>query len=122
MQRLLFTGGRGEGMKRSEAQAARQWALRRGVPPARILLEERSRTTRQNLLEAREVMRSAGVRSALVVSDPLHLPRAMRMAKDLGLAARPSASATSRYRSWRSRLPFLAREAFFLTTYWLTGD
>jgi uncharacterized SAM-binding protein YcdF (DUF218 family) len=122
VQRLLFTGGRGDGMEQSEAASARRWAIRRGVPARDVLVEERSRTTRQNLLEARQVMTRQGIGSALIVSDPLHLPRAMRMAQDLGIAARPSPTPTTRYRSWRSRLPFLARESFFLTTYWLTGD
>jgi uncharacterized SAM-binding protein YcdF (DUF218 family) len=122
VRRLLFTGGRGEGATLSEAAAARRWAVERGVPPGAILVEERSRTTRQNLLESRAVMQRERLRTALIVSDPLHLPRAMRMAADVGLSAQAAPTPTTRYRTARSRLPFLARESFFLTTYWLTGD
>lgn len=121
VRRLILTGGRGEGMRVSEAAAGRRWAETRGLDPSLILLEERSRTTRQNLLEARALMRREGLRTALVVSDPLHLPRAMRMARDLGIDARPSPTPYTRYRSGWTRLPFLARETFFLTTYWLSG-
>jgi uncharacterized SAM-binding protein YcdF (DUF218 family) len=120
--RLIFTGGRGEGMRHSEADVARRWAMARGVPAAAIDVEARSRTTNRNLREAAALMRAKGLRSALVVSDPLHLPRAMRMARDLGLEARPSPTTTSRYRSGWTRMPFLLRESVFLTGYWLTGD
>lgn len=121
VRKLLLTGGRGEGMLVSEAAAGRRWAEARGLGPGVILVEERSRTTRQNLVEARRVMQQNGLATALIVSDPLHLPRAMRMAKDLGIEARPSPTTSSRYRSGKTRLPFLARESFFLTAYWLTG-
>jgi uncharacterized SAM-binding protein YcdF (DUF218 family) len=115
VRKLLFTGGRGEGLPRSEAAAAKAWALARGVDPAVILIEERSRTTRQNLLEARPMLRHHGLRSVLLVSDPLHLPRATHMAHSLDIDARPSATPSTRYRSFRTRLPFLARESFFMT-------
>ena len=114
VKRLLFTGGRGESSRTSEAASARRWAMTRGVPASAILTEERSRTTRQNLVEAGRLMRAANMERALVVSDPLHLPRAMRMARDLGIAAEPSPTPMTRYRSCQSRGPFLLRETYFL--------
>jgi uncharacterized SAM-binding protein YcdF (DUF218 family) len=119
---LLLTGGKGEGASVSEAASGRRWAMERGVDPAAILTEERSQTTSQNLREAAAVMRKKGLRTALLVSDPLHLPRAIRMARDLGMEVQPSPAPATRYRSLRTRLPFLARENFFLTGYWLTGE
>jgi uncharacterized SAM-binding protein YcdF (DUF218 family) len=109
-------------MPHAEAEVARKWALARRIPAAAIRIETRSRTTHQNLVEARAIMRAEGLRTALIVSDPLHLPRAMRMARDLGIDARPGPATTSRYRSGWTRLPFLLRESFFLTGYWLTGE
>lgn len=119
--RLLFTGGRGKGQASSEAFASRAFALGRGVPASAMLTEERSRTTQQNLAEAKAVMQANGIRKALLVSDPLHLPRALRLARSAGIDARPSPTSTTRYRSLRKRVPFLLREAFFLTGYWLAG-
>jgi uncharacterized SAM-binding protein YcdF (DUF218 family) len=119
--RLLFTGGRGKGQPLSEAAVSRAYAARRGVPVTAMLSEERSRTTKQNMAQAQAVMQAAGLRSALLVSDPLHLPRALRMARDVGIDAQPSPTPTSRYRSWWARSSFLLRESFFLSGYWLTG-
>lgn len=119
---LLLTGGTGEGTSISEAQSGRRWAEDRGLDRTAILVEEQSRTTKQNLHEAAALMRNRGLRSALLVSDPLHLPRATRMARSAGIKAEPSPTPFTRYRSLRTRLPFLARESFFLTGYWLTGE
>ncbi len=119
---LIFTGARSPEDTLSEAVAARDFAVARGVKPSDIFIEERSRTTHQNLIEAQKVMQSNGHRSALIVSDPLHLWRAQQMADDLGLDAVASKSAYSRYRSWSTKAPFLLREVYFIHHYWLTGE
>ena len=122
VRKLLFTGGRVGAAAPAEAIVARAYALRRGVPADAILAETASHTTRQNLVEARRLMDGHHLRSALIVSDPLHMKRALRMAKDLGIDAGPSPTPTSAYRSWRSRAPFLLRETWFYTGYLLTGQ
>ena len=119
--RLLFTGGRASAAAPAEADVARDYALRSGVPAEAILIETASRTTRQNLVEAQRLMRSERLRSALIVSDPLHMKRALRMASDVGIHAGASPTPTSRYRSWRSKAPFLLRETWFYTVYLITG-
>jgi uncharacterized SAM-binding protein YcdF (DUF218 family) len=58
----------------------------------------------------------------LVVSDPLHMRRAVRMATDLGLDAHPSPTPTSRYQSLGTQIPMLAREVWFTLNYLATGD
>jgi hypothetical protein len=80
VEKLLFTGGFGEGAGAAESLVARRYALARGIPAEAILTETLSRTTKQNLVEARRLMRAEGLESALIVSDPLHMKRAMRMA------------------------------------------
>jgi uncharacterized SAM-binding protein YcdF (DUF218 family) len=60
--KLLFTGGVGAGQQHSEGSVGRSVATQQGVPANDILVEERSRTTRQNLSEARSVMQMNGKR------------------------------------------------------------
>jgi uncharacterized SAM-binding protein YcdF (DUF218 family) len=122
VRKLIFTGGFGPGAARAESEVARDLALRAGVPASDILIETRSRTTRQNLLEARLLMASAGLRTAAVVSDPLHMKRALRMSSDLGMAAVSSPTPTTRYRGWRSKAAFLIRELYFYHHYLITGN
>jgi uncharacterized SAM-binding protein YcdF (DUF218 family) len=121
VRRLLFTGGRGPGAKAAEAMIAKRYAVRRGVPSQVILTETRSKTTHQNLLQARHVMRANALNSALIVSDPLHLKRALRMARDLEIDARASPTLTTRYRSTGAKAGFLLRELYFYNHYLITG-
>ncbi|MBK1833919.1 hypothetical protein JIN78_07600 [Roseibacillus ishigakijimensis] len=66
-------------------------------------------------------MNAAGLKSAIIVSDPLHLKRASLMAKDLGIRSVTSPTPTSRYRSLKTKLPFLQREIYFYHHYAITG-
>lgn len=118
---LLFTGGRVTAADKSESAVARTYALAAGVPAGAILTEDLSRTTGQNLQEAKRVMGLHGLRTAVIVSDAPHLKRAASMAADIGIEAVTSPTPTSRYRSFGAKAGFLAREVFFLHGYWFTG-
>jgi uncharacterized SAM-binding protein YcdF (DUF218 family) len=119
---LMLTGGRGEGARFSEAAVGRRYLLARGVPARAIRLEERSRTTRQNLTEARRILAPAGITRVLVVSDPPHVHRALAMARGHGFDARAAPTPTSAYRSWQTRLPFVLREILFVHIWWAIGE
>ncbi len=119
---LLFTGGFGEGQKHSEGSVGRSVAIQQAVPAGDILIEERSRTTRQNLSEARSVMQKHGLKSAIIVSDPLHMKRAMMMAEGLDIDAVSSPTPTTRYRSFPTKFSFLIRELYFIHHYMFTGN
>lgn len=120
VQHLFFTGARSPEDTISEAAAARDYAIAAGVPASEITIEERSRTTRQNLVEAKR--RIAANQSVLIVSDPLHLRRALMMADRMGFEASASATPTTRYRSLSTQLPFLMREVYFVHHYWVLGE
>lgn len=120
--KLLFTGGIGEGRLLSESSVGRLIAIQQGVPASDILIEERSHTTRQNLSEARSVMQRNCLKSAIVVSDPLHMKRSIVMARDLGIRAVSSPTPTTRYRSLQTKLGFLVREIYFYQNYLITGS
>lgn len=111
---LVFTGGfGGEGARFAESEVARRYAIERGVPEERILIETVSRTTHENLQQAALLMQERGLRSAIVVSDPLHMARALRQARGQGIEALGSATPTTRFRSLESRWQFLLREVYF---------
>ena len=114
---LLLTGGVGDGSTRSDAAVAREFVLSQGLPPEVILIEEASTITEENLDNARKVMEENGLSTALLVSDPLHMKRAMLVAEDYGVTAYSSPTPTTMYRSTGTKLPFLAREVFFYIGY-----
>ena len=57
--------------------------------------------------------------SCIIVSDPLHMKRSMLMAKDLNMKAYSSPTPTTRYKSLKTKIPFLNREVFFYLGYCL---
>lgn len=114
---IIMTGGVGEGNIRSEADIAREYAEQKGVPAEAIYMEENSRTTEENLENAEHLMDKHGWDTALIVSDPIHMKRAMMYARDLGMKAYSSPTPTSLYRGWKTKLPFLIREEFYYIGY-----
>jgi len=114
---LILTGGVGEGNEKSDAFVAKQYAVENGVPEQAILIEERSTITEENLEYAKAIMDAHSMNTAIIVSDPLHMKRAMRMAADYGITAYSSPTPTTMYRSLKTQIPFLARELFFYVGY-----
>jgi len=119
--KLIFTGGCGTGSENAESEVAAAYAIQAGVPAADTFTESRSRTTQQNLAEAKLLMDAHGLRSAILVSDPLHMRRAMWMARELGIAAVSSPTPTTRYRSLKTKLRFLRHELYYWHHYAFSG-
>jgi uncharacterized SAM-binding protein YcdF (DUF218 family) len=112
--KLIFTGGYGGGGARfSESQVARRYALRQGVPAKVILIESTSRNTQENLRQAVLLMQANDLHSAIIVSDPLHMSRALRLSRELGIDALGSPTPTTRFRSFGTRWRFLLSEVYF---------
>lgn len=116
---LILTGGVGEGNEKSDAFVAKQYAITEGIPERAILIEEKSTITEENLEYAKKIMDAHSMDTAIIVSDPLHMKRAMLMAKDYGITAYSSPTPTTMYRSAKTQIPFLAREVFFYIGYLL---
>lgn len=114
---LIFTGGIGEGNEKSDAWVAKQYAIEQGIPESVILLEEQSTITQENIENAKKIMDDNCYDTAIIVSDPLHMKRAMLMADDYGIKAYSSPTPTSRYITLKSKLSFLVREEFFYIGY-----
>lgn len=119
VRKLIFTGGQGNPGEPTESSAARQYALQRGVPMADILIEEKSHTTYENILYAKQLADAHGIKKVLIVSDPLHMKRAVVMATDAGLAADPSPTPSTRYQGFKSQATLLAHETYYYIGYLL---
>ncbi|MEX1247813.1 MAG: YdcF family protein [Anaerolineales bacterium] len=117
VQVIILTGGVGPGRQAADSEIARDYAIQEGVPDEAIHIETSSQTTLENLEEAKLVMEDLSYQTALIVSDPLHMYRALAMAQDLGLDARPSPTPTTRINSALSNLIFLAREVVLVMQY-----
>ena len=114
---LILTGGIGEGNNASDAYIAKQYALSKSVPEQVIFIEEKSTITEENLENAKAIMDENSFDTAIIVSDPLHMKRAMLMAGDYGIDACSSPTPTTMYRSFKTKILFLVREEFFYIGY-----
>jgi len=74
--RVIVSGGALEG-KVSEARNMARLLRQRGVPDAALLLENQSRTTRENAVQTQRMLREHGISSVLLVTSALHMPRSM---------------------------------------------
>ncbi|MFC4373813.1 YdcF family protein [Nocardia halotolerans] len=61
----------------SEAEAMRRWLIGRGLPGERIHVEDRAGSTVQNALLGTRLLRDLGATSAVVVTSPNHIRRAV---------------------------------------------
>ncbi|MBE9050205.1 YdcF family protein [Nostocales cyanobacterium LEGE 11386] len=114
---IIFTGGVGESNEPAEAIVGKRYAIAQRVQVDDILTETQSRTTHQNLKNSLEVASTHKLKKFLIVSDPLHMKRAVLMARDLKMDAYPSPTPTTRYRSFHSQMEFLIRETYFYFVY-----
>jgi len=119
IHKIIFTGGRGDGAGLAEAIVAQRYAVEHAVPEGDILVETRSRTTEQNLYYANQVASDQSLTRFLIVSDPLHMKRAMLLARDMGMDVYPSPTPTTMYQSPSTQLHFLVRETYFYLTHLL---
>lgn len=73
---VICTGGVSERQTRSEADGCREVLLSAGVPAEAIILEETSRSTEQNAINAKTIMAERGWQTAVIVTDSYHMLRA----------------------------------------------
>lgn len=114
---VILTGGVGKGNKYSDAFIAMEYAVSKGLPKNAILLEEKSTVTEENIIYSKEIMDENNLKTAIIVSDPIHMKRAMRMAKDYGVKAFSSPTPTTMYKTAKTKFPFLLRETFLYIGY-----
>ncbi len=92
---LITTGGGREGDRTTEAATARDYAISQGVPAEAILMEDRGRSTLESIEAVAVILDEQGAGPAIFVSDPTHMLRVIRMARDLGIEAYGSPAANS---------------------------
>ena len=119
VRKLIFTGGQGNPGEPTESAAARDYAIQSAIPASDILIEEKSHTTYENILYAKQLADTHGIKKVLIVSDPLHEKRAMAMAEDAGLVAEASPTPSTRYQGVGSQLGLLAHETYYYIGYLL---
>ncbi|MFD5142966.1 YdcF family protein [Streptomyces sp. NPDC058401] len=96
---MLASGGKGTDEKVAEARAMADWLMAEGgVPEEHLRLEDRSRTTEENLLFSRTIMESEDPSyRCVVVTNNFHAFRAAMMARKAGVNGQVLGSPTAKY-------------------------
>ncbi len=81
---IAVTGAKGDDEPASEASVMRAWLLEKGVKPEDVTVDETSFNTKENIANALHLLPQGTVDVMIVTSD-YHLPRALQIARDLGL-------------------------------------
>ena len=117
----VVSGGQGEGEDITEAKAMADYLTAHGIDSARIVQEDRSRTTRENLENSFAILRARGYDPANgvgIVTSEYHLYRAKRMARSLGADPAGIAAETTLP---SMRINYFIREAFAAAYMQLAG-
>ena len=114
---LFVTGGQGADETQTEASVMAAYLGHRGVAPERIISEESSSTTRENLLNAAAIAEPLGIPtdSVLIVTSDFHLCRAGYIARSLRMEPSGLVSTT---RPWILKINYDLREVFAFVKAW----
>lgn len=84
----VVSGGQGRGEDISEAEAMRRYLLDNGISEERILKEDKSVSTRENIRFSAEILSEMGITdSVVIVTNDFHQYRADIYAKDNGFSS-----------------------------------
>jgi uncharacterized SAM-binding protein YcdF (DUF218 family) len=91
---IIMTGGSGDlfDQEFKEAVLMRKFAAEFGVPADKIIVESRSRNTRENLLYTAGLLKQLKAKKIILVTSAFHLPRAHALLRKSGVETLPVAS------------------------------
>ena len=117
----VLSGGQGPGEDITEAQAMYAALVSRGISAERLLLEEKSTSTAENIAFSKELLATRGIDTAetvAIVTNDFHQFRAQRIAAGNGLT---TVGIPAELPWWWLNANYYVREFFALGKLWLTA-
>lgn len=93
----VVSGGQGHGEDISEAEAMRRYLVDKGVSEERILLEDKSTSTKENLEFSAEILKTHGIEKVIIATNEFHQYRAEIYARQNKLTAGHHSNRTPRH-------------------------
>lgn len=110
----IASGGKGPGEDISEAEAIKRGLVAHGIPSKRLLLEDKSTDTVENIRFSKKLIPNH-LEKGLIVTNDFHLYRAKSIARDQGLSLKGIPAETPTVAIPKS----YAREYLAITKYYL---
>ena len=106
----VLSGGQGNGENISEAKCMFNSLTQMGIDENRLLIEDKSTSTRENFEYSKEIIEKSGIktRKITIITNDFHEYRASRFAKQNGFKPLRYPSKTP----WNGYMPFATREIF----------
>jgi uncharacterized SAM-binding protein YcdF (DUF218 family) len=95
IDQLILSGGLGNAEQQSEAQAMRTYLMKRGVPSDKMILEDQSHNTKENLRNTYVLLKGKPIESLYLITHDYHMFRAMIYAKQAHLTVTPAPTHSS---------------------------
>lgn len=116
--KLILSGGQGQGEDITEALCMKKYLLDRGISWERLILEEKSTDTKENL-EFSDKITGCKNKYTGILSNNFHVYRAVRLAKKIGYAAPVGIAAPS---DSFMQIHYIVREVFALMKERIKGN
>jgi len=112
---IIVSGAQGKDEAMTEASAMRDYLVSQGLPSERIITEDASFNTYQNLVNSRAIMQEKGLNRAIIVSSASHIRRSLALAKQLEMdvSGAPAPMAENLYLTTKQYLREGAAMVFF---------
>jgi uncharacterized SAM-binding protein YcdF (DUF218 family) len=119
---VVTVGGKKAGDQFTEAEAGRDYLAKAGIPSDGLLAVPQGVDTLESMRSVAAVFRERGWHSAVLVTDPWHVMRTERMARDAGIEAEgsPTRQGPAVY-SRTTQVRYIFRETAAYLVYRATG-
>ena len=117
--RIYTVGGGAPGDRTTEAASSKAWLTQNGINKSKVLAIAKGRDTLSSTKAYVEQMKKSKFVSVLIVTDPYHCYRALKMANDLGMTS--TCSAVESGPAANSGFKYLARETGAYLAYATVG-
>ena len=116
----IVSGGKGDDEKISEALAMKNYLLEKGIDSDRIIMEDKSTSTYENIQNSLKILDELGMSHDMtIVTDGFHQYRASLIAKAQGVE---NVTAYSAYTEPRYLFTYWVREWLGLTHFFMLGS
>ena len=116
--KAIVSGGQWKGEDITEAEAMFQYMVEQGIAPSRIMKEDASKNTRENIANSISLIEK-NRENIMIVTNSFHVYRAVEIAKKQGIENPGSLSAPTDKILW---LHYHVREVLAVIKYKLSGD
>lgn len=115
---VILSGGQGEGETLSEAEVMYQYLKELGIEEQRMIKEDRSRDTFENLSNVKKIMEERGLgKEVAIVTSEYHAYRSSLIAKEVGLESTSIPAKTA----WWLFPTYYVREMYGILHQWIFG-